>query len=125
MQDFYTPVAPYTKLHQAEVAIKNAQTVEDLRQVMVQWAPQIGYKAFSYIFMAKATPEAMKPDEAIGVAAILESQGDLDGALEIYRRVLVVHMNHPVALAKVNSSAERLVDEIFRSVEKMPGANRT
>lgn len=116
----YKPLAPYTKLKNAEEAINAVSNLDELRQAMLRFGPQIGYKAFSYIFTGKMTPEAMKPDEAATEAIKLEIDGDYEGAHEIYRRILEVHAEHSIALAKLNDPADRLVAEIFKSVDRVP-----
>lgn len=114
------PVAPYIKLKSAESAIVGSQTVDQLREALRNFGPQIGYKAFSYIFLGKLTPEAMKPDEAVTEAVRMELQGDIHGARDIYQRVLEVHPGHPIAIAKIQDPADRLVSEIFQSVDRLP-----
>lgn len=119
-ENVYTPVASYANLKSAESAIVGSQTVDQLREALRRFGPQIGYKAFSYIFLDKLTPEAMKPDEAVTEAARMELQGDIHGAHDIYRRVLEVHPGHPIALAKMQDPADRLVSEIFQSIDRLP-----
>jgi tetratricopeptide (TPR) repeat protein len=48
------------------------------------------------------TPEAMKPEEACTQAAIFEQEGKLEEAMEIYKKVLVVHPDHPIARGKIS-----------------------
>ena len=50
------------------------------------------------------TPEAMKPDEACVAAATLEQQGKIDEAMEIYKKVVDIHPDHPLARSKVAGS---------------------
>jgi hypothetical protein len=116
----YTPLAPYSKLKKAEEAINAAGTIDQLREAMLRHGPQIGYKAFSYMFTGKLTPEGMKPDEAAMEAVKLELQGDLNKADQIYRRILEVHPQHSIALAKTQDPSDRLVSEIFQSVDRLP-----
>ena len=99
----YSPVASYTDLKRVEGLINEAQTVEAIRKLVVKDGPKVGYKAFCYMLGGKMTPEAMKADEACVAAATLEQQGNEDEAMAIYKRVLEVHPDHPVAKEKVES----------------------
>lgn len=100
----YSPVAPYPELKRVEGLIKQAKTIDDIRRLVVTDGPKIGYKAFCYILGGKMTPEAMKPDEACTAAAALEEQGQADAAQTIYRRVVEIHPNHPLAKNKVQEA---------------------
>jgi tetratricopeptide (TPR) repeat protein len=97
----YSPVASYSDLKQVEQAIETAQSVEKIRQIVVKDGPKVGYKAFCYMLGGKMTPEAMKPDEACAAAELLEQQGQLEEAVELYRKVLADHPDHPIAKSKV------------------------
>ena len=97
----YSPVASYTDLKQVEKLINEAQTVEAIRKLVVKDGPKVGYKAFCYMLGGKMTPEAMKPDEACVAAATLEQQGQVDEALAVYKKVVEVHPDHPVAKSKI------------------------
>jgi len=97
----YSPVASYEDLKQVEAELNTAQTVEKIRQIVIKDGPKVGYKAFCYMLGGKMTPEAMKPDEACVAAATLEQQGKTEEALEIYKRVVEVHPDHPLAAGKV------------------------
>lgn len=97
----YTPIASYADLKRVEELINQAQTVDDIRKVVVKDGPKVGYKAFCYMLGGKMTPEAMKADEACVAAAVLEQQDKMDEAMEIYKRVIKVHPDHPVAKGKV------------------------
>ena len=97
----YSPVASYTDLKRVERLINEAQTVEAIRKLVVKDGPKVGYKAFCYMLGGKMTPEAMKPDEACVAAAALEQQGQVDEALAVYKKVVEVHPDHPVAKSKI------------------------
>jgi len=99
----YSPVASYTDLKRVERLINEAQTVETIRKLVVKDGPKVGYKAFCYMLGGKMTPEAMKADEACIAAATLEQQGKEDDAMAIYKRVLEVHPDHPVAKGKAEA----------------------
>ena len=96
----YSPVASYSNLKQVEQAIDAAQSIDKIRQIVAKDGPKVGYKAFCYMLGGKMTPEAMKPDEACLQAATLEQQGKIEEAQEIYKRVLAVHPEHPLAKGK-------------------------
>ena len=96
----YSPVASYSNLKQVEQAIDAAQSIDKIRQIVAKDGPKVGYKAFCYMLGGKMTPEAMKPDEACVQAATLEQQGKIEEAQEIYKRVLAVHPEHPLAKGK-------------------------
>ena len=98
----YSPVASYSDLKRVESLLNQAQTVDAVRKLVVNDGPQVGYKAFCYMLGGKMTPEAMKPDEACAAAATLEQQGEGDEALAIYKKVVEVHPDHPVAKSKVS-----------------------
>jgi hypothetical protein len=98
----YSPVADYTNLKRVEEAINSAESVDRIREIVVKDGPQVGYKAFCYILGHKMTPEAMKPEEACTQASIFEQEGKLEEAMEIYKKVLVVHPDHPIARAKIS-----------------------
>ncbi|MDM8520916.1 hypothetical protein QUF64_12780 [Anaerolineales bacterium HSG6] len=97
----YTPTAPYAELKRVEGLIDQAEDVAALRKIVATDGPKIGYKAFCYILGGKMTPEAMKADEACVAAAMLENQGNNDDALEIYKKIIAVHKEHPIAKGKV------------------------
>lgn len=97
----YSPVASYSDLKQVENAINKAQTVNDIRQLVLKDGPKVGYKAFCYILGGRITPEGMKPDEACVAANTLEQQGETEEAMAIYKKVLDVHPDHPMAKSKV------------------------
>jgi hypothetical protein len=120
----YRPMAPYVKLKQAEVAIEEANSLDEFKQVMGRFGTQIGYKAFCWLSMGKMTPEAMKPEEAIAVASECELKGDDEAAREIYERILVVHIDHPVAKSRLSDPTDRLLAEIFMSVESLPNSKK-
>lgn len=96
----YTPLASYADLKRVESLIIQAQTIDDVRKIMDKDGPKVGYKAFCYMFTGKMTPESMKADEACVEAVKLEQQGKKDEALEIYKRVLEAHPEHPLAKGK-------------------------
>lgn len=98
----YSPVAGYSELKRVENEINKAQTVEDIRKLVFKDGPKVGYKAFCYMLGGRMTPEAMKPDEACVAAATLEQQGKEDEAMEVYKKVLEAHKEHPVAQSKVS-----------------------
>jgi len=99
----YSPVASYSELKRVEGLLKQAQTIDDIRKLVVKDGPKVGYKAFCYMLGGKMTPEAMKADEACVAAATLEQQGKEDDAMAIYKRVLEVHPDHPIAKGKVEA----------------------
>jgi hypothetical protein len=92
----YSPLASYTELKRVEGEINKAQTVERVRELVAKDGPKVGYKAF-----CKMTPEAMKPDEACVAAATLEQQGQNEEAIGIYKKVVEIHPDHPIAKSKV------------------------
>ena len=98
----YSPVADYSNLKRVEEAINSAESVDRIREIVVKDGPQVGYKAFCYILGQKMTPEAMRPDEACSQGAIFEQEGKLEEAMEIYKKVLVIHPEHPVARSKIS-----------------------
>jgi hypothetical protein len=97
----YSPIAPYAELKRVEGLINRAQTIDDLRKLVVSDGPKVGYKAFCYILGRRMTPEAMKPDDACTAASLLEEQGNVDEARTIYEKVLAVHPDHPVAKGRL------------------------
>ncbi|MEW5957300.1 MAG: hypothetical protein AB1801_06230 [Chloroflexota bacterium] len=97
----YSPLASYSDLKRVEQLINQAQTIDDIRRLVVKDGPKVGYKAFCYMLGGKMTPEAMKADEACVAAALLEQQGKQDEAGAIYKKVLEVHSDHPLAKGKV------------------------
>lgn len=97
----YSPVASYSDLKRVEGEIDKAQSVDDIRKVVVKDGPKVGYKAFCYMLGGRMTPEGMKPDEACVAAATLEQQGESEQAMAIYKRVLETHPDHAIAKSKV------------------------
>jgi hypothetical protein len=97
----YSPVASYTELKRVEGELNKAQTVEKIRKLVTKDGPKVGYKAFCYMLGGKMTPEAMKPDEACVEAARLEQQDKTEEAMGIYKKVLEMHPDHPIAKGKV------------------------
>jgi len=97
----YSPVASYADLKQVEREINQADTVDKIRALVVKDGPKVGYKAFCYILGGKMTPEAMKPDEACVAAAGLEQQSKNEEAVNIYKKVIEVHPDHPIAKSKI------------------------
>ncbi|OQY44037.1 MAG: hypothetical protein B6242_13550 [Anaerolineaceae bacterium 4572_78] len=102
----YAPVASYEKLKSVEQKIEQAQSVEELRKIVVQDGPKVGYKAFCYILSRKMTPESMKADEACVAAFSFEKAGKLDEALDVYQKITAVHKEHPIASAKLEELSE-------------------
>lgn len=100
----YTPVASYTELKRVEGLIDRAKTVEDIRKLVFKDGPKIGYKAFCYILGGRMTPEGMKADEACVAAAMLEQQDKEEEAMDIYKKVLEVYPEHPIAQSKVSEA---------------------
>ena len=94
-------MASYDELKRVEGEINRANTVETVRKVVAKDGPKVGYKAFCYMLVGKMTPEAMKPDEACVTAATLEQQGQDEEATEIYKKIVEVHPDHPLAKSKV------------------------
>lgn len=90
----HTPVASCDQLKEAEAAINNATTVDDIREATRQHGSKVGYKAFCYLLTGKMTPEGMKPEEAAASAAALEAEGQDEAAQEIYRRIQTEHPGH-------------------------------
>jgi hypothetical protein len=93
----YAPTAPYSELKRVEGLINHAETIDNIRSIVSTDGPKVGYKAFCYMLSRKMTPEAMKADEACVAAAMLESQGKTEEATDIYKKILDVHENHPIA----------------------------
>ena len=97
----YSPVASYSDLKRVEELVNQAQTVDAIRKLVVKDGPKVGYKAFCYMLGGKMTAEAMKPDEACVAAATLEQQGKVEEALAIYKKVVEVYPDHPIAKSKI------------------------
>ncbi len=97
----YSPVASYAELKRVEGLINQAQTVDAIRKIVYADGPKVGYKAFCYMLGGRMTSEAMKADEACVAAAGLEQQDKTDEAMEIYKKVVKVHPDHPIAKGKV------------------------
>ena len=100
----YSPLASYPDLKRVEGEINKAQTIDQIRGLVVKDGPKVGYKAFCYMLGGKMTPEAMKPDEACVAAATLEQQDQNEEAIETYKRVIEVHPEHPIAKSKVTGN---------------------
>ena len=99
----YSPVASYSELKRVESALNQAQTVDKIRELVQKDGPKVGYKAFCYMLGGRATPEGMKPDEACEAASTLEQQGKDEEAMAIYKKVIEVHPDHPMAKGKVSA----------------------
>lgn len=97
----YSPLASYSELKRVEGLLDQAQSIDDIRKLVIKDGPKVGYKAFCYMLGGKMTPEGMKADEACVAAATLEQQGKEDEAIAVYKKVLEVHPDHPVAKGKV------------------------
>ena len=93
----YAPVAAYADLKRTEALLAAAATADEVRQACAREGAKIGYKAFCYLLLGKMTAEGMKPDEACTEAALLEAAGNAAAALELYRKVLAEHPDHPIA----------------------------
>jgi hypothetical protein len=100
----YSPMAAYSELKRVEDEINAADSVDKIKQIVTKDGPKVGYKAFCYMLGGKMTPEAMKPDEACEAAAALEQEGQTEAATEIYKKVLAVHADHPLAKNKIAQS---------------------
>jgi hypothetical protein len=96
----YKPMASYEALSEVEQMINGAD-LDALKVLVKTKGPKIGYKAFCYMLGGKMTAAAMKPDEACIEAAKLEQAGNAEDALAIYKEVVAVHPDHPIAEAKV------------------------
>ena len=99
----YSPMASYDDLKRVEGLINQAQSVDDIRNVVLKDGPKVGYKAFCYMLGGRMTPEGMKPDEACTAAAQLEAKGQEEAAIAIYQRVVKDHPDHPIAKGKVTA----------------------
>jgi hypothetical protein len=97
-------MAPYAELKRVESLINQAKSVDDIRKIVLKDGPKVGYKAFCYMLGGRMTPEAMKPDEACEAAEDLEQQDRGDEAQTIYKKVVEVHPDHPVAGEKVEEA---------------------
>jgi len=97
----YAPVASYDELKRVAGEIDKAASIDDLRKLVLKDGPKVGYKAFCYMLGGRMTPEGLKPDEACVAAAGLEQQGKDEEAQAIYKKVLEVHADHPLAKGKV------------------------
>ena len=98
----YSPMASYDELKRVEGLLNQAQAIDDIRKLVLKDGPKVGYKAFCYMLGGKMTPEGMKADEACEAAATLEQQEKVDEAMEIYKKVLEVHPDHPIAMHKIS-----------------------
>ncbi len=98
----YSPVASYSLLRDVEKKLQAATSVDEIRKLVTDQGPKIGYKAFCYMLSGKMSAASMKPDEACVEAAKLERTGDIDGALIIYKEIVTVHKDHPIAAMKIN-----------------------
>jgi hypothetical protein len=98
----YAPIASYQDLKKVEALIEQAQTVDELRQVVIKDGPKVGYKAFCYMFGRTLSAEAMKPDEACVSAIALEAEGRAEEAQAIFKKVVALHPQHPIAKNKVS-----------------------
>ncbi len=94
----YSPMASYEKLKTVEGAILSAETADELAAICKKHGASVGYKAFCYMLTGKMTPEGMKANEACEAAQNLPSEK----AQEIYKRVLAVYPEHPLALENAN-----------------------
>lgn len=99
----YEPMATYDDLKRVEQEINKAETIAQIRQLVIKDGPKVGYKAFCYLLGGRMTAESMKPDEACAAAANLERQGKDEEAMAIYREVAKAHPDNPVAKTKINS----------------------
>jgi hypothetical protein len=99
----YSPMASYSDLKRVEGLINQAQSVDDIRTLVLKDGPKVGYKAFCYMLGGRMTAEAMKPDEACTAAAQLEAKGDTEAATAIYQKVVKDHPDHPIAKGKVTA----------------------
>jgi hypothetical protein len=99
----YSPVASYEQLSEVEKKLSQATSVDDVRKLVVSDGPKVGYKAFCYILGGRMTAAAMKPDEACAAAAGLEQAGQIEAALTIYKAVLAVHKEHPIASTRAQA----------------------
>ena len=97
----YSPMAAYSALSEVEKRLKQATTANEIRKLVVNDGPKVGYKAFCYMLGGRMTAAAMKPDEACTEAAKLETAGNVEDALAIYKEVVAVHPEHPIAASKV------------------------
>ena len=98
----YSPMASYAKLREVEKLLQTANTADDVRKIVTKHGPQVGYKAFCYMLGGKMSAAAMKADEACVEAAKLEQKGDIEAAQAIYKDVIAVHPDHPLAMGKVS-----------------------
>ena len=97
----YSPMASYTDLKRVEGEINQAETIDQIRKIVVKDGPKVGYKAFCYMLGGRMTPEGMKPDEACIAAATFEQQGEVEEAHAIYKKVIEMHPDHPLAKNKI------------------------
>lgn len=100
----YSPVASYSHLREVEKQLQTVTTADEVRKLVSSHGTKVGYKAFCYLFTGKMTAAAMKPDEACIEAAHLEQQGQADEAMRIYKEVIAVHPEHPIASQKVEAA---------------------
>ena len=90
-------------MKQIEGEIEKAQTIDDIRKLVLKDGPKVGYKAFCYMLGGRMTPEAMKPDEACLTATTLEQQGKTEEAMDVYKKVHDVHPDHQTAKSKASA----------------------
>ena len=99
----YSPVAEYSKLKEIDGLLKDSNTADDVRKLVVQHGPKVGYKAFCYLLGGKMSAAAMKPDDACVDAAQLERQGQIEAATAIYKDVVAFYPEHPIAVEKLTA----------------------
>lgn len=90
----YSPVASYDDLRRVEQTLAQATEVSQIRKLVQQDGPKIGYKAFCYLLGGRMSAAGMKPDDACAEADNLYAGGDSEAARALYEAVLAVHTDH-------------------------------
>lgn len=64
-QKKYRSIASYEALKNIESLTNKAQSANDIKKIMREYCPKLGYKCIGYIIAGFGTPESMKGESAI------------------------------------------------------------